>query len=74
MVLNERFETTKLIIHVKIILYIVKNNCELHLAQLVKSNKVLLKKKKKVLGFDLVYTKKEIHWCFGLIVRSNYLN
>lgn len=47
MVLNERFETTKLIIHVKIILYIVKNNCELHLAQLVKSNKVLLKKKKK---------------------------
>lgn len=45
MVLNERFETTKLIIHVKIILYIVKNNCELHLAQLVKSNKVLLKKK-----------------------------
>lgn len=47
MVLNERFETTKLIIHVKIILYIVKNNCELHLAQLVKSNKVFLKKKKK---------------------------
>lgn len=47
MVLNERFETTKLIIHVKIILYIVKNNCELHLAQLVESNKVLLKKKKK---------------------------
>ena len=24
-----------------------------------------------VLGFNLVYTKKESHWCFGLIVRSN---
>lgn len=59
MVLNERFETTKLIIHVKIILYIVKNNCELHLAQLVKSNKVLLKKKKGYLDLILSILKKK---------------
>lgn len=59
MVLNERFETTKLIIHVKIILYIVKNNCELHLAQLVKSNKVFLKKKKGYLDLILSILKKK---------------